>query len=70
MEGQKMSTQLKHKRRDGELEFKLLLACTMPIFLITTILKRTMPWNWGSDERSLFAATRCAAYNSIPFAFM
>jgi hypothetical protein len=29
-----------------------------------------MPWNWGHDKRSLFAATKCAAYNSLPFAFM
>jgi hypothetical protein len=60
----------KHKRRDGELEFKLLLAATMPVFFVTTLTKRAMPWNWGRDKRSLVDATRCAAYNSIPFAFM
>ena len=65
-----MNTAVKHKRKDGELEFKLLLAFTLPVFLVTTILKRAMPWNWGRDKRSLFAATRCAAYNSLPFAFM
>jgi hypothetical protein len=32
-------------------------------------LKRAMPWNWGHDKRTLFAATRAAAHNSIPFAF-
>ncbi len=65
-----MNISTKHKRRDGELEFKLLLAATLPVFLLTTFVKRVMPWNWGQDKRSLFAATRCAAYNSIPFAFM
>jgi hypothetical protein len=60
----------KHKRKDGEIEFKLLLAATMPVFLVTTFIKRTMPWNWGRDKRSLFEATRCAAYSTIPFAFM
>jgi hypothetical protein len=65
-----MNTSMKHKRKEGELEFRVLLAFTLPVFLVTTILKRAMPWNWGSDKRSLFAATKCAAYNSIPFAFM
>ena len=60
----------KYNRREGELEFKLLLAATMPVFFVTTLTKRAMPWNWGRDKRSLFEATRCAAYNSIPFAFM
>jgi hypothetical protein len=59
----------KHRRRDGELEFKLLLAVTMPIFFVTILVNRVLPWNWGRDKRSIFAATRCAAYNSIPFAF-
>ena len=65
-----MSVSTKHKRKDGELEFRLLLALTLPLFLVTTIIKRAMPWNWGRDQRTVFAATRCAAYNSIPFAFM
>ncbi len=65
-----MNTSMKHKRKSGELEFKVLLVATLPVFLVTTVLKRAMPWNWGSDKRSLFTATRCAAYNSIPFAFM
>jgi hypothetical protein len=65
-----MNSSMKHKRKDGELEFKLLLAFTLPVFLVTTLFKRAMPWNWGRDKRSLFAATKCAAYNSIPFAFM
>jgi hypothetical protein len=60
----------KHKRKEGEIEFKLLLAVTMPVFFVTTILKRVMPWNWGRDKRSLFEATRCTAYSTIPFAFM
>ena len=60
----------KHKRKEGEIEFKLLLAATMPVFFVTTIFKRVMPWNWGRDKRSLFEATRCAAYSTIPFAFM
>jgi hypothetical protein len=60
----------RNKRRSGELEFKLLLAVMLPVFLVTTFVKRVMPWNWGNDKRSLFEATRCAAYSSIPFAFM
>jgi hypothetical protein len=59
----------KHRRREGELEFKILVAVTLPIFFITTLINRAMPWNWGRDKRSVFAAARCAAYNSIPFAF-
>ncbi len=65
-----MSVSTKHKSKDGELEFKVLLALTLPVFFVTTIIKRVMPWNWGRDQRTIFAATRCAAYNSIPFAFM
>jgi hypothetical protein len=61
---------IKHKRKEGEIEFKLLLAATMPVFFVTTFIKRVMPWNWGRDKRSLFEATRCAAYSTIPFAFM
>jgi hypothetical protein len=73
MEGLRMTTKqmtTRHKRREGELEFKLLLAVTMPFFFVTTLLKRVMPWNIGLDQRSLFEATRCAAYSTIPFAFM
>ncbi len=65
-----MSISVKHKSKPGELEFKLLLAFILPVFLVATIIKRVMPWNWGSDQRSLFAATRCAAYSCIPFVFM
>jgi hypothetical protein len=61
---------IRHKRKEDEVEFKLLLAVTLPVFFVVTLLKRAMPWNWGRDKRSLFAATRCAAYNAIPFAFM
>jgi hypothetical protein len=68
MEGTRMTT--KHKRKEGEIEFKLLLAVTMPVFFVTTFIKRVLPWNWGRDKRSLFEATRCAAYSTIPFAFM
>jgi hypothetical protein len=60
----------KHKRKSGELEFRLLLAATLPVFFFTTLVKRVLPWNWGRDKRSLFEATRAAAYGSIPFAFM
>ena len=65
-----MSISTKHRRKDGELEFKMLLAVTLPMFLIITIIKRVMPWNWARDQPTVFAATRSAAYNSIPFAFM
>jgi hypothetical protein len=73
MKGTQMTTKQMtphHKRRDGELEFKLLMTFTMPFFFMTTLLKRVMPWNIGQDKRSLFEATRCAAYSTIPFAFM
>jgi hypothetical protein len=59
----------KHKRKEGELEFQLLLAATLPLFLIATMAHRLLPWNWGADSRSVFKAARAAAYNSIPFAF-
>ncbi|MBL8791470.1 MAG: hypothetical protein JNM45_13325 [Rhizobiales bacterium] len=60
----------KHKHREGEMEFRLLLAVTLPFFFAATVFKRVMPWNWGRDKRSVFAATRTAAHNSLPFAFM
>lgn len=60
----------KHRRKDGEMEFKLLVVATLPAFFLATIVKRALPWNWGRDKRSLVAATRAAAHNSIPFAFM
>jgi hypothetical protein len=65
-----MSISVKHKSKPGELEFKLLLAFILPVFLVATIIKRVLPWNWGGDQRSLIAATRCAAYSCIPFVFM
>jgi hypothetical protein len=61
---------IRHKRRNGEIEFKLLVVATLPAFFLATIVKRAMPWNWGRDKRSLLAATLAAANNSIPFAFM
>jgi hypothetical protein len=42
----------------------------MPIFFAATLVSRVLPWNWGRDKRSLFAATRSNAHNTIPFAFM
>lgn len=60
----------RHKRREGELEFKILVAATLPFFFAATLVKRALPWNWGRDKRSLVSATRSAAHNSIPFAFM
>ena len=60
----------KHRRKNGEREFKLLLAVTLPLFFVTTVATRLLPWNWGRDSRSVFTAARCAAYSSIPFAFM
>jgi hypothetical protein len=60
----------KHRHKSGELEFKLLLVATFPIFFVTTLFRRLLPWNWGRDKRSIISAALCAAYNSIPFAFM
>lgn len=60
----------KHKQKDGELEFKLLLVATLPVFFVATLIRRAMPWNWGRDKRSLLSASVCAAHNAIPFAFM
>ena len=59
----------KHKRKEGEIEFRLLLAATVPLFLIAIMAHRLLPWNWGTDSRSVFKAARAAAHNSIPFAF-
>jgi hypothetical protein len=60
----------RHKRREGELEFRLLMAATLPAFFVAILAKRALPWNWGRDKRPLFQATRTAAHNTIPFAFM
>ena len=60
----------KHKHREGEMEFRLLMAVTVPFFFAATVFKRAMPWNWGRDKRSVFAATMSTAHNSLPFAFM
>ncbi len=57
-------------RKEGELEFRILLALTLPIFLVDTLVRRAMPWNWGRDKRPLLATARCAAHNALPFAFM
>ena len=50
----------KHKRKEGELEFKLLLAATMPVFFVTTLTKRAMPWNWGQRQTLRFSKPRAA----------
>jgi hypothetical protein len=60
----------KRKRREGEIEFRILMAVTMPVFFVSAVIRRVLPWNWGSDKRSLFEATRSLAYSVIPFAFM
>lgn len=63
-----MTSKQRHKAE--ETEFRLLLLVTMPVFIAATILHRALPRNWGRDKRSIWAAARSAAYNSIPFAFM
>lgn len=60
----------KQARKVDEREYVLLLVATLPLFFLAVAIKRALPWNWGSDKRSLIAATRCAAQNTIPFAFM
>jgi hypothetical protein len=60
----------KRKRREDEIEFRILMAVTMPVFFVSAVVRRAMPWNWGRDKRSLLEVTRASAYNAIPFAFM
>jgi hypothetical protein len=63
-------TMQKKRRREGEVEFRILMAVTWPVFFASTLIRRAMPWNWGRDKRSIFEASRASAYNTIPFAFM
>ena len=59
------------QRRKAEVrQYKRILFATMPLFFVAVLIQRALPWNWGNDERSLFAATRSAANSTIPFAFM
>ncbi len=58
------------RRRAEERQYKRLVVATMPLFFIAVFVNRVLPWNWGHDKRSLFAATRAAAYSTIPFVFM
>jgi hypothetical protein len=64
------SNMQKKKRREGETEFRILMAVALPVFFVGAVIRRALPWNWGRDKRSIFEATRAAAYNVIPFAFM
>lgn len=59
------------QRRKAEVrQYKRILFATMPLFFVAVLINRALPWNWGRDDRSLFAATRSAANSTIPFAFM
>jgi hypothetical protein len=60
----------KKRRREGEIEFRVLMVLTWPAFFAATLIRRALPWNWGRDKRSLIEAARTSAYNAIPFAFM
>jgi hypothetical protein len=60
----------KKKRREGETEFRILMAVTWPVFFVAAVIRRAMPWNWGRDKRSILEATKASAYSAIPFAFM
>jgi hypothetical protein len=60
----------KQARKVDEREYMFLLIATLPLFFVAVAIKRALPWNWGSDKRSIFAATRCAAQNTLPYAFM
>jgi hypothetical protein len=64
------SNMQRKKRREGEIEFRILMAVTWPVFFTSAVVRRLMPWNWGRDKRSISEATRASAYNAIPFAFM
>jgi hypothetical protein len=64
------SNMQKKKHPEGRIEFIILMALTMPVFFMSALVRRVMPWNWGKDKRSIFQATRASAYNAIPFAFM
>lgn len=61
---------------EGRLEFKLLYAITFVIFLVAIGVSRLVPrslrWHVSGHEdgKSVFAAARAAASNSLPFAFM
>jgi hypothetical protein len=61
---------MRNKQRHEEVEFRILIIVTWPAFFLAELLKRLMPWNWGRDKRSVFEATRIAAYSTIPYAFM
>jgi hypothetical protein len=60
----------KQARKVDERDYMLLLIATLPLFFVAVVIKRALPWNWGSDKRSVFAATRSAALDTIPYAFM
>ena len=61
---------------EGRLEFNLLYALTFLIFLVAIAMARLVPrglrWHVSSHEdgKSVFAAARAAASNSLPYAFM
>jgi hypothetical protein len=57
-------------------EFRLVFAVAFTIFFVAIALSRLLPRRFRftvsghAEERSIAAAARHAAYNSIPFAFM
>lgn len=61
---------------EGRLEFNLLYAIAFIFFLAAIAASRLLPrglrWHVSSHEdgKSVFAAARAAASNSLPFAFM
>ena len=64
------------RREEGKLEFRLLMWVAFTLFFVAIAFTRLLPASVrpriGGDakNKSIFAAARTAAYNSIPFAFM
>ena len=64
------------KAEGGKTEFSLLFGLAFLVFLVAATVARFLPrrWRWsvsGHDEgKSIVAAARAAANNSLPYAFM
>lgn len=65
----RMNKVARHNERS--LEFSLVYGVAFVVFLVTIAVTRLVPFRGRDPQgKSLFAAARAAASNSVPFAFM
>ncbi|GJD51647.1 hypothetical protein OPKNFCMD_4402 [Methylobacterium crusticola] len=60
------------RSQQEQVQFRVILAATYPVFLIAAVLQRVLPAreHGTAPRRSVFGEARAMALSAIPFAFM